>query len=258
MPGALEHRIGARTTGGGHSSLRRWSAQDSIWRMSLSGSFQVQEAHIELLRNRWHALTAKHSDDESAREAGFRSIVQHYSEPKRAYHNLSHIKALIALHDELKSEGDPDAISFAIWYHDVIYDTRRQDNEERSATLACTSLGYLCVAADTIAEVEKMIKATKNHRAEYLSVDGELFLDLDISILGAPAGLYREYSRAIRQEYDWVPRPMYRSGRSRILNDFLQRRRIFFTEQMNAKFEDQARRNLEDELKDFAGEFEPE
>src|SRR5262249_25546250 len=102
MPGALEHRNGPTNTGSGHSSLLRWSAEDSIWRMSLSGSFQVQEAHIELLRNRWHALTAKHSDDESAREAGFRSIVQHYSEPKRAYHNLSHIKALIALHDELK------------------------------------------------------------------------------------------------------------------------------------------------------------
>jgi len=220
--------------------------------MSSTRSFQVRESDIELLRNRWHALTANYSDDESARDASFRSIVQEYSGAGRAYHNLSHIKALIALCDEFKSTDGHDAVSFAIWYHDVIYDTRKQDNEESSAVLAGKELRSLGVAANTIAEVVEMILATKHHRAVHLSAEGELFLDLDISILGAPSELYREYSLAIRQEYDWVPLPMYREGRSKILNDFLERRRIFYTAQMSMKFEVQARRNLEDELKELA------
>jgi len=221
--------------------------------MSSTYSFQVREPDVEFLRSRCHALTAKYSDDESARDASFRSIVQEYSGANRAYHNLSHVKALIALYDEFKTGHGCDAVSFAIWYHDLIYDTRRQDNEENSAALACKTLGNLGVAADTIAEVEKMVKATKHHDAEHLSADGKLFLDLDVSILGAPAALYREYSHAIRQEYHWVPLPVYRDGRSKILNDFLQRRRIFLTGQMNTKFENQARSNLQVELKELAG-----
>jgi len=229
------------------------SAQDSIWRMSSTYSFQVQEPDIQFLRSRWHALTAKYSDDQSARDASFRQIVQEYSGANRAYHNLSHVKALIARYDEFKSGSDCDAVSFAIWYHDLIYDTRRQDNEENSAALARKALGDLRVAIGTIAEAENMIKATKHHRAKHLSADGELFLDLDISILGAPVALYREYSLAIRQEYNWVPSPVYREARSRILRDFLQRRHIFFNEQMSTQFEDQARSNLEGELKELAG-----
>jgi predicted metal-dependent HD superfamily phosphohydrolase len=57
-----------------------------------------------------------------------------------------------------------------------------------------------------------MIRATKNHGGEHLSTAGQLFLDLDISILGVPSELYNEYSRAIRTEYDWVPWPMYREA----------------------------------------------
>jgi predicted metal-dependent HD superfamily phosphohydrolase len=165
---------------------------------------------------------------------------------------LSHIKALVSLYDEFRNDERDDAILFAIWYHDIIYDTRRNDNEDASADYAHRALGALWVAIDTIAEVEKMIRATKDHGGSHLSTAGQLFLDLDISILGAPSEVYNEYSRAIRTEYDWVPSLMYREARSGILRNFLQRQRIFFSEQISAKFEDQARRNLEDELKQLA------
>jgi predicted metal-dependent HD superfamily phosphohydrolase len=162
---------------------------------------------------------------------------------------LSHVKALIKLAEELET-GDPgDTLMFAIWYHDIVYDTKRTDNEQKSAELAGDALGRLGVPIGTINDVMKMIVATEHHDAGNLQADGRLFLDLDISIFGARPELYREYSRAIRQEYEWVPWPIYREGRSKILSGFLQRAHIFFTAYFNEKYGDQARRNIEDELK---------
>ena len=82
--------------------------------MSGRSSFQVQPEDIELLRRRWHGLTSRHTDDEPARGAAFDSIAQHYSAENRAYHNLSHIKALLSLYDELRNDEGDDAIPFAI------------------------------------------------------------------------------------------------------------------------------------------------
>jgi predicted metal-dependent HD superfamily phosphohydrolase len=214
--------------------------------------FEVRAEGFEMLRGRWHELTSRYTDSRPARDAAFRSIVQCYSAETRAYHNLSHIKALIHLYDEFKRNAGYDPILFAIWYHDIIYDTRRHDNEDISADFARDALGTLGVPSVIVWEVDQMIRATKRHDSENLSADGELFLDLDISILGASPELYREYGDAIRREYDWVPWPIYRQARSGILRDFLRPQRIFFTEQMSARFDDQARRNIEQELKELA------
>jgi predicted metal-dependent HD superfamily phosphohydrolase len=94
-----------------------------------------------------------------------------------------------------------------------------------------------------------MILATKHHRGEDLSWDMKAFLDLDTSILGAPEGIYEEYSRAIRKEYSWVPDALYREGRTKVLNDFLGRGRIYHTEEIRAKYEAQARHNIAEEIK---------
>jgi predicted metal-dependent HD superfamily phosphohydrolase len=216
--------------------------------MAITSAFQVQDADIEFLKGRWHTLTIGYSA-ESDRDATFTCIVQHYCGRGRVYHNLSHVKALISLYGDLEPAVDDATVSFAIWFHDIIYDTKREDNEEKSAEFAAEALGGLGVRIDIILGIKNLISATKHHAAEQLSAEGRLFLDLDLSILGAPAELYKEYSSAIRQEYGWVPGFMYRRGRRKILNDFSHRSRIFYTEEMYQRFEDQARRNLEDELK---------
>jgi len=217
-----------------------------------TGSFQIQEKDIELLKGRWNTLAGRYTDDPAELGAAFATMVQHYSGRRRVYHNLSHIRALTDLYEELKVDGDCDAISFSIWYHDVIYDTRRKSNEDDSAKLACSAMARLGVPSHTIAEVEKMILATKDHSAENLSVEGKLFLDLDISILGAPADIYEEYRQAIRQEYDWVPWAIYQKGRREVLTLFSERRRVFITDGVGAKFENQARLNLRHELEGLA------
>src|ERR1700682_6124326 len=68
-------------------------------------------------------------------------LAQTYQAPDRHYHDLRHIEALLRLaRDHAEALSDRDAVEAAIWFHDAIYDTRRNDNEARSAEVAVVRL----------------------------------------------------------------------------------------------------------------------
>ena len=75
-----------------------------------------------------------------------------------------------------------------------------------------------------------------------------LFLDADLSILGAKGETYLAYSEAIRREYSWVPDDAYRAGRLKVLTNSLGRERLFYTEPLAARFEARAGSNLSNEI----------
>lgn len=135
-------------------------------------------------------------------------------------------------------------------YHDFVYDTKRQDNEEKSAQEAREALGFLQFDEVTIDTVEKLVLATKSHTpvSGDLEKESKLFLDCDLLILGAPEEIYQEYKDQIRQEYHWVNQDLYEKTRCEILKKFLARERIFFTAEISAKFEERARSNLAGEI----------
>ena len=212
--------------------------------------FQLAHHDPDFIHAQWVSLASRYASDSSTIESLFNSIVEHYSAKNRAYHNLSHIQSLLSLSESLMDKiQNRDALYFAIWFHDVIYDTKRSDNEEKSAEFAVEALAGLGVPERTVATTREMILATKHHRADDLSWDMKAFLDLDISILGAPEEIYKEYSRAIRKEYSWVPGFLYRKGRMKVLNDFLERERIYNTEEIRARYESQARHNIAEEVR---------
>jgi predicted metal-dependent HD superfamily phosphohydrolase len=153
------------------------------------------------------------------------------------------------LFESLKNKlQDHNAIRFAIWFHDAVYDTKKSDNEEKSADFAAEILSGLNVNLETIDEVRGLISATKDHSGKNLSEDAKFFLDMDLAILGVPEAIYGEYSKAIRAEYAWVPAFMYRRGRKKILKSFIERERIYYSDEMQARFETQARMNIAHEL----------
>ncbi len=212
--------------------------------------FQIGRHDPDFLQAQWVSLASRYAPPPAVIERVFKALVEHYSAEDRAYHDLSHIQSLISLSETLSDKiQNLDAHYFAVWFHDVIYDTTRSDNEEKSAEFAAESLASLGVPEQTIAIVNEMILATKSHRAAKLSWDMKAFLDLDTSILGAPEEIYKEYSRAIRKEYSWVPDSLYRQGRMKVLNDFMERERIYYTEEIMTKYEQQARRNIAEEVK---------
>ncbi len=73
---------------------------------------------------------------------------------------------------------------------------------------------------------------------------GALLCDVDLSILGREEREFDEYERRIRQEYSWVPEPLYRAGRARILAAFQKRDRIYLTDHFHDRYERRARTNL--------------
>lgn len=204
---------------------------------------------INFLKNSWFDLCSNSSGDDKAKDSVFNSLVTLYSESQRAYHNLKHISSLLEWAENYRENiKDFQILSFAIWFHDAIYDARRSDNEEQSANLADAKLKLLKVSEARIEVVRQMILATKTHDVTALNLDGKLFLDLDLSILGADEAVYQAYSRAIRREYDFVPEPFYRDGRQKILQNFLAGEFIYSTAVCQEKFESPARENIQREI----------
>jgi predicted metal-dependent HD superfamily phosphohydrolase len=211
--------------------------------------FPIDEQGKAFLQQQWNQLCAGYESSLWSRNSAFALLQEKYLEKQRAYHNLSHIRALLEHADSFRTElSSYDSVAFAIWFHDAIYHTKRNDNEEKSAALAEEMLGQLSVPREMIAASKQMILATKQHELLLNSADLKLFLDFDLAILGTSAEVYQRYRQAIRKEYSWVPYFLYRKGRKKVLESFLKRERLYFSDAMNARYEAQARRNIEAEL----------
>ena len=212
--------------------------------------FAVDETDIAFLKSQWDDLLSFYNLDKLIKDNSFQLLKEKYSEKGRFYHNLSHVKTLLNLLESLKDKiQDHNAIRFSIWFHDVEYNTRRNDNEEASARLASELLDKLQGNTETIKSVRDLILATKGHRSNNLSRDAKIFLDADLAILGMSKEIYIKYSKAIREEYSWVPELVYRRSRKKILESFMSRERIYVTDEMQQRFEVQARKNIMGEIK---------
>lgn len=181
-----------------------------------------------------------------------------YRQPGRHYHGLAHVEGLLALVREHRTAlADAEAVEAAVWFHDAIYDSRRSDNEARSAALAEEKLGSR-VEAVRLSRIVAMIEATATHALpdlgdEAAKRDAAFFLDMDLSILGAPKAAFDSYEAAVRREYAWVDDKAWRSGRAAVLKKFLARPHIFHTEAFRQRFEAEARRNIQRSIAALAG-----
>lgn len=174
----------------------------------------------------------------------FDDLVAAYSETHRYYHTLVHLEECFTHFDSASHlAGSSAEIEIAIWFHDAIYDTRKHDNEERSAAWAVRVVRNSGSPSEVAERIDELILASK-HRAIPNSLDACLFVDVDLSILGASAGRFDEYERQIRHEYAWVPEMEFRQGRARLLQEISARERIYSTEFFHHRLETTARENL--------------
>ena len=77
------------------------------------------------------------------------NIIEHWNEPQRSYHSLNHLKDLLEMIKKLKIPSNPKdfdpqnprlinnhlfyLLVLTAIYHDIIYDPKLKDNEEKSA-----------------------------------------------------------------------------------------------------------------------------
>jgi len=187
----------------------------------------------------WQTLGARPADPTL-----LASLVQHYAQPQRKYHTLEHLDACLAHFDTLRRHAQrPAEIEVALWFHDAVYEVGAVDNEARSADWAHAALTAAGVGTEVADRVHALVMATC-HNVAPSTRDQEILLDADLSILGAPPPVFDAYEQQIRAEYAAVPQEAFRSRRIRILQQFLDRERIYHTQEFRAQREAQARANL--------------
>jgi predicted metal-dependent HD superfamily phosphohydrolase len=192
----------------------------------------------------WSTLTG---DSPTARTE-WAAVVASWSEPHRRYHDLGHLAAVLGLVGELEAAADdPAAVRLAAWYHDVVYDPRRDDNEEVSAGRARAGLRGL-VPPDRIAEVERLVLLTAGHSPEPGDANGAVLCDADLAVLAGPPDSYAAYASSVREEYGHLPDDVFTAGRIAVLEHLLALPALYRVPLVAAEWTRRARANLRAEL----------
>lgn len=195
----------------------------------------------QLDQARWDALWLRLGAP--APEGSFEHLQAAYGTPQRQYHSTAHIAACLGHFDEWSHLADhPDRVELALWTHDLVYDPQRQDNEAASAEQ--TVIWLLEAGLGDHGEALRGLILATRHMEPPRAGDAELVVDLDLSILAAPPSLYDAYEKAVRAEYEWVPEPLFRAARSKLLKQLLDMPRLYHKTPLAQRWEQPARANL--------------
>lgn len=178
-------------------------------------------------------------DDAAAVWAG---IEAQYAEPHRHYHDARHLDHCLRQFDLIADWlARPDDVEAAIWFHDVIIEPGRRDNEERSA-IYFRDVANGRLAPPSIDAVVALILRT-THRDAPTDPDHQFLCDIDLSSFGSPWETFLENSAAVRAEFRGSDEEYYHCERA-FLESLLRRTRIFHTECFHALYEAKARDNI--------------
>ncbi|TFV63365.1 metal-dependent phosphohydrolase [Geodermatophilus sp. DF01-2] len=176
------------------------------------------------------------------------AVVAAWGEPHRRYHDLAHLAAVLGLVGELAGAAtDPDAVRLAAWYHDVVYDPRRVDNERVSAERARAGLRGL-VPPDRVEEVSRLVLLTAGHDPGPDDANGAVLCDADLAVLAGPPEAYAGYASAVREEYGHLSDAEFTAGRTAVLDHLLALPALYRLPAVAARWTPRARANLAAEL----------
>jgi predicted metal-dependent HD superfamily phosphohydrolase len=172
-----------------------------------------------------------------------------YSEPHRRYHTLQHLREGLAHFDAAAMLARrPAEVELALWFHDAVYDPRRDDNEARSAQWARDSVLAAGCAPDVADRVAALVLATAHHTRAGNDPDTQLLLDIDLAILGTAPARFDSYEQEVRAEYAHVDDAAFRAGRAALVEAFLRQPRLYATAAFHDALEARARANLQRSL----------
>ena len=201
-----------------------------------------------MLKKIFIELCSRHTNNVSLAGNLWSEIERAYSHQKRFYHNFTHLENIIASLDQVKSQiNNWDTILFSVFYHDIVYNPIKKNNEEVSAVLAVKRLTAFGVDDKIIDGCRVQILATKSHQF-CNDADVNIFTDADLAIIGSDWDTYNIYLANIRKEYNVFPDIICKPGRKKVLTHFLSMKRIYKTNYFFEKLEKKAKENLTKEL----------
>ena len=177
-----------------------------------------------------------------------------YAQPHRRYHTRTHIEQCLALLDGVPDlmDSERDVLTYAIWWHDAVYDPTASDNEAKSAEMAKRDLRDFHVSLHAREEVARLIRLTARHVVEEEDRLGEILVSIDLAILAAAPLDYDAYARQVREEYAHVPDDAWRAGRRQVMQRFLDAPVIYPDPAFRGLFEAVARANIAREIASLA------
>jgi predicted metal-dependent HD superfamily phosphohydrolase len=192
-----------------------------------------------MLEKKFKTLSQNYTNDTKLITQLWEEISHEHSKVGRHYHSLKHLEQIYQV---LKNLEVTPLLAFATFYHDIVYEAFKTDNEEQSALLAQKRLRELNVPKALTQKVFQLIIETKTHHAS--SEEHKLFLDADLTILGSNEKTYTHYTQQVRKEYAIYDDATYFSGRKKVLKMFLEKEKIYKTQYFHDKYEKQARVNM--------------
>lgn len=198
------------------------------------------------LQKRFTALLSDIGFTEELANSKWLELEKAYSKKNRHYHNLNHLTEMITEFDAHATKlKHPNEVLYSIFYHDYIYNSSKKGNELKSAEFADKILPKEANIDSKI--VFDMILATKDHQCNNVE-DEKWLIDFDLKILSKDWEAYQVYLEQIRKEYSIYPDFLYKPGRKKALEHFLENDFIFQTEEFRALYESKARENIRQEI----------
>lgn len=154
-------------------------------------------------------------------------LINRYLESHRFYHSVHHVENLLhqietiySVYDDV-SESDCEILAITAIFHDIVYDPKQTDNEEKSVEFFDSLLSPDKGNDKDINQIRHMILATKrHHKTGDRLTDLFNMMDMDILFADFPALVFYEYQ--IRQEYIFADDQMYKFGRLAFLNSIIK------------------------------------
>jgi len=193
-------------------------------------------------RSLWQRCLIEDAADNS--DEIYQRLIDGYQEPERHYHTLAHIEQCLGMFDQCKSLArEPDALELAVWFHDVIFEAGKPDNEKRSAQL------YLQLSdgvhdASTRGLVDRLIMATLHDGSSLADHDAIYMVDIDLSSFGLSWEEFLQDSQNLRRENADLSDAEYYRKKANFQNFLLAKERFYLSDYFAERLETRARANL--------------
>ena len=203
---------------------------------------------VELdLRVAWQ----RHLGSSTVAAQWFDEVLGAYRAEGRHYHGIRHVAWVVRHVETIAADHPVDDVSATVaaaFFHDVVYDPLRHDNEAESAAMAERALREIGWDGQACRHVADLVLATADHDVEGVDRDTAVLLAADLAVLAAEPSRYAEYATAVRREYAHVDDRAWRSGRAAVLRTLLDRRQLFAPDLGLEGWERRARANVTSEL----------